>query len=244
MGEAWGANEAAHKHALVGATGHELVRLLSTVGLAPPLPGKFPPPERMIEYWFDLARDQDIHVTNVFNQRPPGNDLDLFFGNTGLRTLPQYAKGKYILPEHMHHVERLWQEIRDARPNLIIALGNCACWATLGKTKISEIRGYVHYSKPDLVPQGSNLPYIKVIPSYHPAAILRAWSNRTILLRDLQKAAREISFPEIRRIPQWLVAHDQETPGAPKMTLAEIRQWLNRPAAEYAIDIESGYVLF
>ncbi len=28
------------------------------------------------------------------------------------------------------------------------------------------------------------------------------------------------------------------------MTLSEIRQWLNRPAAEYAIDIESGYVLF
>lgn len=244
VGESWGANEAQYKHALVGASGHELVRLLSTVGLAPPLPGKFPPPERMIEYWASLLTTHQIAVTNVFNARPPGNEVELFFDSKGLRTMPALAKGKYLLPEHLHHVERLWQEIRDARPNLIIAFGNAACWATLGKTGIRDLRGYVNYSKADLAPQGSNLPYIKVMPTYHPASIMRMWSNRTLLLKDLEKAAREIEFPEVRRVTQWLVAHDTETLSAPRMTLSEIRQWLNRPATEYAIDIESGYALF
>lgn len=243
IGESWGVNEAQFKHALVGATGHELVRLLNQVDLAPELPGRFPPPERMIEYWLALRNTHDIGVTNVFNQRPPGNEVELFFGGTGLRTLPALTKGKYILPEHLHHVERLWQEIRALKPNLIIALGNCAAWATLGKTKISELRGYVHYSLPHLAAPDSNLPYIKVIPSYHPAAILRQWSNRTILLKDLEKCAREIEWPEIRRVPRWITGHDT-TPGAPRLTIQEIRQWLNRPASEYAIDIESGYALF
>jgi hypothetical protein len=70
-------------------------------------------------------------------------------------------------------------------------LGNTACWALLGSTGISKIRG--------TVTESSILRGFKVLPTYHPAAILRQWDLRPVTVLDLAKAGRESAFPEIRR---------------------------------------------
>lgn len=45
----------------------------------------------------------------------------------------------------------------------------------------------------------ASAPRAKCLPTYHPAAILRAWHWRPIVLADLLKARREREFAEIRR---------------------------------------------
>jgi hypothetical protein len=123
----------------------------------------------------------------------------------------------------MPHVEALWDKLRTAEPNLVVALGNTACWAILGEAKISVIRGTVKTS-PRLG--------FKVLPTYHPAAVVRQWNLRTIVVADFEKVKYEAEFNDIRRIERWLTIEP---------TLAEIAAWIERPAAYYAVDIENHY---
>jgi len=74
----------------------------------------------------------------------------------------------------------------------------------------------------------------KVLPTYHPAYVLRDWSKRTIVIADLLKAEREAKFPEIRRPERWVTVNP---------TIGEIDDWISRwtPFARYlAVDIETA----
>ena len=133
VGEARGAHEEAHGHAFVGPSGREeLARIGSGVGLLPPLPNPHPSQRTMIRYW-SMCRERNIGVTNVFNAHPPNNRIEYFFVGKAERAsidLPMLRNGKYISPKHMHHIIRLWDEIATAKPNIVVALGNSALWAT------------------------------------------------------------------------------------------------------------------
>lgn len=195
----------------------------------------------MIRFWREASQGEpELHLTNVFDVRPPENDVEFFFAGRADKVdlqigLLPYRTGKYLQSEHYHHLEKLWAKIDLIRPNLVLALGNTACWALLNRTNISKIRGTVELS-PRLK--------IKVLPTYHPAAVLRDWSLRTILLADLTKAKREAQFSEVRRIERWITCHDHRLGDQGRIGLDEIKSWLAKPASCYAIDIESGYALF
>ena len=45
----------------------------------------------------------------------------------------------------------------------------------------------------------------KILPTYHPAAILRNWSWRVVVLQDLAKAKREMEFADIRRTERRII---------------------------------------
>jgi len=81
----------------------------------------------------------------------------------------------------------------ELKPNLIVALGATALWALGLSTSIGKFRGSVIESK-----------FGKVLPVYHPAAILRNWSNRVVTVLDLHKASRECKFPEIRTTTRYI----------------------------------------
>ena len=138
-------------------------------------------------------RRADCFLTNVFNFRPKGNEIDTLCGNKGDdRTgLPPIRPGKYIREEYTGELQRLYSELRGLNPNVVIALGNTAVWALLHNSGISKIRGTVTEDRVDLG--------LKILPTYHPAAILRDWSLRHVTVLDLMKAERESHFPEIRR---------------------------------------------
>jgi DNA polymerase len=176
VGEAYGEEEDRQKVPFIGASGRELTRMLNEAGI----------------------RRTDCFLTNVLNLRPPNNNLDALCttkkeDSTGL---PPLRPGKYLRAEYLPEIDRLMSELRELRPNVVVALGGTATWALLGNGGISKIRGTVSRSHV--------LPGQKVLPTYHPAAILRDWSLRHVTVLDLAKAARESEFPEIRR-PERLI---------------------------------------
>ncbi len=173
VGEAWGEEEARLGMPFVGASGRELDRMLEEA---------------------ELSRG-DCYLTNVFNLRPqPTNDIN----NLGtIKTLsqvpmPEMTRGVYLQNQYFPEVERLWEELRQWRPNLVLALGNTALWALTGQYGIKALRGTVTESI-------YGVPGLKVLPTYHPSAVLRDWSMRSVVIADLMKAKRQSKFPEIRR---------------------------------------------
>lgn len=212
----------------------------------------------LIDYWKRLRSEFGIAVTNVFNEHPPDsckacgslnisktspprcltcnsreirtNDLGWFFGTERETSMTPWkasknSLGTHLKAEHFYHIKRLWREIEDLDPNLIICLGNAACWALLHQTKITSLRGTVSWS---------NQVNKKILPTFHPAAVLRQMSMRPTALADFQKAKREIEFPEIKRPERWITLIDPTEAG-----LAEGYSWFNRPANAYAVDIET-----
>ncbi len=174
VGEAWGAEEEAQRVPFVGAAGWQLNQMLSEAGI----------------------HRADCYLTNVFNLRPPGgNDVsNLCVAKSdpmAVTHLPPVAPAKYLHKQYLPELGRLRSELSDVRPNISIALGNTAAWALLSNTGISRIRG--------TVTQGPFIEDLKILPTFHPAAVLRDWSLRPVTVLDLAKAKRESEFPEIRR---------------------------------------------
>lgn len=172
VGEAYGEEEARQCLPFVGYSGSELTRMLDEAGI----------------------HRADIFLTNVFNLHPPGNKLEHFCGPKAeaIEGYPVLAKGRYIRAEFQPEMDRLAGELIDANPNVIIALGNTAMWALLGKTAISKFRGTTDIST-------HTATGFKVLPTYHPAAVCRQWELRPVTVLDLMKALRESEYPEIRR---------------------------------------------
>lgn len=224
VGESFGEKEDLFKFPFIGSSGRELARMLIQAKITPPFPYEHPSELEMVNYWKRVSKTCDLQLTNVFMQRPANNDIEQFFcpAKDGLTTMPPLKLGKYLRPHLFYELERLWTELAEWKPNLILAMGNVACWAVLGQTKISALRGSLLQS-----PQLG----LKVLPTFHPSAVLRDWSKRPIVIKDLFKAKFELEFPEIRRKERWLTVNP---------TIADIREWMTRPADRYGVDIETS----
>jgi len=252
VGEAWGRREAQFQHALVGPSGRELSLELGISGFAPFLevlcrsckrttefsdpycqhcrqhiwPNEFD----LINHWKRLRQSGEIAVTNVFNVQPPNNDLGIFFGTEPQTQMPawkasQKSGGSHLKQEHFHHIKSLWNEVADLKPNLVVAMGNAACWATIFQTKITALRGTVTWSE-EL--------NVKVLPTFHPAAVLRQMPMRVSVLADFQKAVREREYREIKRPERYFTVPEPTIDG-----IREGYEWFKRPARAYANDIET-----
>ena len=190
VGEAYGENEAKVNHPFVGKAGAELWRMLYEAGFEIPYLGPYYPGALKMKV---LWQSTSFHLTNVFMERPEGNKVEQFLGKVSEgaevdMSLPPLRPGMRLLTRYRFHLERLWEELRELQPNLILALGNTACWALLQVTKISSLRGTVAQS-----------PFGKVLPTYHPAAVLRNYELRPITVLDLFKARREAESPDFAR---------------------------------------------
>lgn len=207
VGEAWGEQEALIGKPFQGYGGQELSRMLQEAGLA----------------------RRDCFLTNVLALRPPNNDLSALCCKKAEcgEDYPYTHLGKvgqYLAPQFLPELQRLREELETVRPNLVIALGATACWALLGTNGIGSLRG--------TVAQGSLTP-LKVIPTYHPSAVLRNWAWRPIAIADLMKAKRESAFAEIKRPQRFILVNP---------TIAECNDWIAKHIrAESACDIETKY---
>ena len=207
VGEALGESEDTMGAPFMGASGQELNRMLKEAGI----------------------NRSDCFLTNVLAFRPQNNDIEKLCvkkAETGeLYPMPPFRQGKYIHPQFLSEIDRLKLELSTVRPNLILALGNTACWALLLRSAISSLRGAI---APSVQPSG-----FKVLPTYHPAAVLRNWALRTIVVTDLIKAFRERDFPEIKRPERTIVINP---------SLSDIANWIAglSPHASLACDIETS----
>lgn len=200
VGEARGEYENRIGSSFVGPSGIELLRMLNEAGII-----ALTSVDR--DYINDYYRRGDpkcidsiwrLHTelfrTNVFNIHPPGNKLEFFCGpkQDGIASYPALLPSKYVRREFEPELDRLADEILACDPNLIIGLGNTALWALCGRTGVSKLRGTTHLTT-------HCVSGYKLLPTYHPAAVLREWSHRPTTVFDLIKAKREAEFHEIRR---------------------------------------------
>ncbi len=175
---------------------------------------------------------KDCFITNVFAFQPPDNKLDSLQIGTleakkiGANAKSPMSKGHYLHPEFWPELERLKHELLAVRPNVIVALGGTALWALTGLAGISAVRGTAL-----LGPNNCCAPGLKIIPTYHPASVLRQWDQRVIVIADFIKAWKESSFPEIRR-PERAITIDP--------TLEEIKTFASKPHRFLSVDIETA----
>lgn len=191
VGEAPGINEERAGKPFVGAAGNMERQLLSHSG---------------IDY-------NKCRVTNVADERPPGNDFTFFYDDKRRNT-------------PTHRLEKYWQLLRDKieklKPNIVIPLGGEALRAITGKRKISDWRGTPMSYKD-----------IKVIPTYHPSHIMRQYSYHPIAELDLAKARREAETEKYAPNPVSILL---------KPTLQQVVDWIDaakRLTNRIAFDIET-----
>lgn len=173
VGEAWGEHEERERMPFVGPAGWQLNSMLREAG---------------------IHRGECL-LTNVFNLRPrPSNKIEnLCAPRKEVRhALPPLSSGKYIRDEYLPELERLRQELAEARPNVVVCAGGTAAWALLGDGRISKLRGSIAAS--------TLVPGLKCLPTFHPSYILQGgYDQRHVTVLDLQKARRESEFADIRR---------------------------------------------
>jgi len=181
VGEAWGAEENAVGAPFVGPSGRELRSQLSALNI------------------------DDFYLTNVFNFQPKGNNLNTICTGRKTQGIDDYpplikTPQQWVKREYSDELTRLWSEIAEINPPCVIALGATALWALRKETGIGDFRGY------DLQTEkfaGKRWP---LLATWHPTAVLRQYSLRTVTLMDLGKAVdfsridleRETIVPETR----------------------------------------------
>lgn len=160
----------------------------------------------------------ECRITNVVNQRPRGNDFAALYEDKA-RTRPTQVL--------LDHYARLAGEIRDVAPNLVVALGNEALKALTGKSGITDWRGSV-------VPGDACGNGVKTLATLHPAAVMRSWGDRPVVVRDLKKAKYEGQFAAILRMPRDFLLYP------PMAQVREELQRLRRERRRVAFDIETA----
>lgn len=121
----------------------------------------------------------EVFIDNVMQIRPPKNDFSVFYQDKS-KKVPTDT----LLQGHT----RVRELVATHKPNVIVALGNEALFALTGKHQITHWRGSI------LGCHG-----VKVIPTIHPAMVMRQYEFRPMVSLDLSRAKRESlspSFPE------------------------------------------------
>jgi len=217
VGEAWGEWEECGSRPFLGVSGVALFEMLCEAGLCERTgqdtsdlrdfwffhnqwqmtgkPGARSPDAivvaPMLRVW---ARHPEFFPTNVFNLRPPRNDIESLCVPKTLAPsgLPALRAGKYLAEQYLSELIRLSSDLRSDEIGLIICLGGTATWALLHNPGITKLRGTVASAT-------HVAPGRKLIATYHPAAVLRQWELRHVTILDFMKARGEARFPEVRR---------------------------------------------
>lgn len=153
-------------------------------------------------------------LSNVCSSRPPENKIDNWiYKNKGQPILkdssgkpiknekgkrqydPSYVhfRGKWVKAHVQEDCERLYAELRALRPNVVVALGNVPLWALTACRGVGKWRGSTLES--DVIPG------LKIIPTYHPTAVLRQYDWRYITVQDLRRVRINSTYPEVRTAP-------------------------------------------
>src|SRR4051812_44183844 len=100
VGEAPGASEVDKGIPLIGASGNVFNAMLRTANL-------------------DRS---EFHITNVFNEKIPDNDIKNWCSNEK-NDLPPIGAAGYLKPDYHYHLARLRDELADVNPSIVVPLG-------------------------------------------------------------------------------------------------------------------------
>ena len=159
-----------------------------------------------------IAR-QDCYISNVANTRPPNNDFGaVYYSDKGRR------KPREVLLDCR---ERLSRELSEVKPKVIVALGEEALRGICLKYGITNRRGMMIES----------LIYgheVRIMPTFHPSYILRAYGDRPIVELDLAKAIRQARCPYLPKIDFNI-----------RPSFDETMEWLSVQHTPVSLDIET-----
>jgi DNA polymerase I-like protein with 3'-5' exonuclease and polymerase domains/uracil-DNA glycosylase len=190
VGEAFGQTEAATGAPFQGASGQELNRMLHDAGIM----------------------RSECFVTNLVNAQPLYNNLGAWIAEKKKDIKPSYVniRGVWVDPIIKAGFNALLRDIAAVQPDVICAAGNYAMWALTGLLGITKWRGSQLYMDVpaelwpvDLITPGWTPPRIKLIPTLHPAFVLRDMTQRAIVVNDLKRVARERGSKTYSNLPNW-----------------------------------------
>lgn len=179
VGEAPGVEEERQGVPFVGSSGEELTRMLHEAGIA----------------------RTECFLTNVCKYRPFNNEIWRFFEDAKSATSGTFRNPNALVREGL---AELHAEIHSVRPNVIVAFGNTALWALQdrpsAKAGIGSWRGSELYLSNRIPTVAAPVLHrAVVVPTYHPAAILRQWAWRQIVVRDLKaRVSKYVNDPTLR----------------------------------------------
>jgi len=132
---------------------------------------------RMIEA-MGLSRE-DVYICNVIKCRPPNN---------------RDPAADEILACHPY----LQEQLEIIRPDVLVALGSPAAKTLLSTAEsIGKLRGRFHqYFASGMVGHGPSIP---VMPTYHPAYLLRNPADKGKTWADLQMVMEVLGIPVLQR---------------------------------------------
>lgn len=219
VGEAYGEHEEAeHKRTgqpspFVGKSGQLLNSMLARAGIP----------------------RETCFVTNVVNRRPPDNKLESSNhawwtdkkGKAEKWGCTHFAAGQWFNDQIREGLDALAVEIRERKPEVIVASGNLALWALTRNTGIASWRGSElwwqgpladetppKWEGPVMVPGTAEsirlIPdsTVAVVPIYHPAYILRVWPWHAVTMHDLRRrVVGKLDHPELREEPKYNFIH-------------------------------------
>lgn len=160
IGEAPGAEEDRLGRPFVGASGELLTSIMHNMGLS----------------------REEVYITNVVKERPPGNNIDSFI---------KFDRGRVTVSQKYIEYEKiLYEELAQTKANVYIAIGGVAMYALTRMEKITKRRGSIL--------KGVQIGNKKVIPIIHPASALRNYISTHFIRFDIRRAMEESAFPEIR----------------------------------------------
>ena len=137
---------------------------------------------------------QDCTITHVFEEFNPHTMLG--GKREGVPGLPMILQSKYLKTDYADQLKRVYRQIENAKPNVIVAMGSFATWFLMHDTKLRKIRGSVGLGLVDN-PEVSR-PY-KILPTYSTDTVQKDWTLRPITMMDLAKAQREDKTSELNR---------------------------------------------
>lgn len=181
VGEAPGKDEDKIGSPFAGASGVELGKMMTEAGL---IPGRTEWSSLLNKYIIKWDQSE-CFITNVVREHPTNDDMDhhIFWNKTKIPDGFIPFNDAHVSPVFLDGVRQLRDEISQIRPNIILACGNTPLWALTGQWGITDWRGSMMYCR-----VGNES--FKLIPTIHPAGVLREWSFRPAAMVDLRRVTR------------------------------------------------------
>lgn len=171
---------------------------------------------------------RECFIAKVCRYKPPGSDIMNWIATKKAEVMAdhQLIDGRYVLWPIAKGREELHEEIRRVRPNVILALGNLGLWSVTGKWGIQDWRGSLE------IFEG-----IKVIPSFHPSAIIRQWEWRSLAMVDLRRVAEHSRSPDIPELVERFELAPTYDQALNRLTI--LLRWCDHAPTPIAFDIET-----
>lgn len=161
-----------------------------------------------------IARGE-CYIDNIVRFRPKGNDFEEFYdkdGNASELLLESFADLRARIETH--------------KPNVVCALG----WHPLSLLASEKLTGGITDWRGSLL---HSVAGTKLLGTFHPSGLLRAWENRPLAVHDLRKAWKESFEAALVRRPRECFLNRSFAD-----TMAALEE-MNENASFVAFDIET-----